>query len=65
MVAVRAAHSGARCFDVGLSCGPMIGAFCYNILHATPLAWALLTFAYFTNNTLALALALLVYSYRD
>ncbi len=44
---------------LGYLAGPRVGAICYNIAHATPLAWALLTFAYFTNNITALSIALI------
>ena len=48
---------------LGYLAGLRIGAICYNIVHATPLPWALLIFAYVTNNTLALTIALIWFAH--
>ena len=48
---------------IGYLAGPRIGASCYNIAHATPLAWALLLLGYFANNTTALTIALIWFAH--
>ena len=48
---------------LGYLAGRRVGALCYNVVHATPLAWALLIFAYSTNNSLALAIALIWFTH--
>ena len=48
---------------LGYFAGPRVGAICYNIVHATPLTWALLIFGYFTNNTFALPIALIWFAH--
>ena len=48
---------------LGYLAGVRVGTTCYNIVHATPLPWALLIFAYLTNNTVALTIALIWFAH--
>ena len=48
---------------LGYLAGVRIGAICYNIVHATPLPWALLIFAYLANNTVALTIAIIWFAH--
>ena len=48
---------------LGYLAGVRVGAICYNIVHATPLPWALFMFAYFTNNTVVLSIALIWFAH--
>jgi hypothetical protein len=42
---------------------PRVGARCYNFVHATPLAWAILGIAYFTSNLDAMKVALILFAH--
>ena len=48
---------------LGYLAGPRVGAISYNIVHATPLAWALLLTTLFSHQNRGLAIALIWFAH--
>ena len=48
---------------LGYLAGPRVGAICYNLVHATPLAWVLLVLGYFSDHSFVVSAGLILFAH--